>query len=78
MVRRQVVSSNIKSVGYDPDSRTLEIEFLSGAVYQYSNVNQELYENMMKAPSVCRYLNAFIKPRPEAYPCKKILSGLPT
>ena len=41
MQRDYVSSSNIVSVGYDPASETLEIEFQSGAVYQYYNVNQK-------------------------------------
>ena len=35
MERQYVSSSNIASIGYDPDNLVLEIEFLSGAVYQY-------------------------------------------
>lgn len=35
MERQYVSSSNIASIGYDPDNQVLEIEFLSGAVYQY-------------------------------------------
>jgi KTSC domain len=33
MERQPVSSSNLKSVGYDPRSRTLEIEFHNGGVY---------------------------------------------
>lgn len=32
MERQYVSSSNIASIGYDPDNQVLEIEFLSGAV----------------------------------------------
>lgn len=34
-------SSNVKSVGYDPESRTLEIEFHGGGLYRYGNVDSE-------------------------------------
>jgi hypothetical protein len=34
MDRIPVSSSSIVSIGYDPDSLTLEIEFKSGAVYR--------------------------------------------
>ena len=40
MERQYVSSSNIASIGYDPDNQVLEIEFLSGAVYQYYDVPQ--------------------------------------
>ena len=38
MDRTPVQSSNIRSVGYDPASRTLEVEFHSSGLYQYSSV----------------------------------------
>lgn len=38
MDRETVQSSNIASVGYDLSSSTLEIEFKSGGIYQYSGV----------------------------------------
>ncbi len=38
MERQYVDSSNIKSIGYDPNTSTLEIEFNSGAIWQYFDV----------------------------------------
>ena len=38
MNRTPVNSSNVSSVGYDPTSLTLEVEFHGGAVYQYFDV----------------------------------------
>lgn len=38
MIRQPVSSSNIRSIGYDSKSNTLEIEFHSGGVYQYFGV----------------------------------------
>ena len=39
MIRQPVSSSNIRSIGYDSESNTLEIEFHSGGVYQYFGVH---------------------------------------
>ena len=61
MDRERVVSSNIRSVGYDPDSRTREVEFASGSVYAYLNVPAHHHEKLMKASSKGRYLNHYIK-----------------
>ena len=47
MERQYVSSSNIASIGYDPDNQVLEIEFLSGAVYQYYDVPQSVYDGLM-------------------------------
>lgn len=62
MIRQPVKSSNVKSVGYDPGSGTLEVEFLSGTVYQYPKVSTKEYEALIGAESVGRALNTVIKP----------------
>lgn len=51
MNRDAVSSSNIISVGYDSGSETLEIEFKDGAVYQYYNVSEHLYEQFKASSS---------------------------
>ena len=61
MDRVQVESSNIASIGYDPDAETLEIEFLNGSVYQYYNVPEYVYDELMSASSHGSYLSASIK-----------------
>lgn len=61
--RQSVVSSNVKSVGYRLTDRTLEIEFLTGRVYRYSDVPFYVYEELLEAPSVGRYFNLFIRNR---------------
>jgi hypothetical protein len=69
MERQPVSSSNIASVGYDPASETLEVEFHSTGVYQYLNVPLFMYERLMMADSVGIFFNAEIK---NAYPCSKM------
>ncbi len=64
MDRIPVSSSNIVSVGYDPASLTLEIEFKNGSVYEYTNVPQEEYEAFMNADSKGTYLHSNIKKYP--------------
>lgn len=61
MNRNSVVSSNVASVGYDVESETLEVEFRSGDVYQYSGVPESEYNGLMASGSVGAYLNARIK-----------------
>ena len=63
MDRISVRSSNIRSVGYDPESSTLEVEFITGSIYQYSNVPESEYEGLMNATSKGKYLNRNIKDR---------------
>jgi KTSC domain len=70
MERQAVSSSNIASVGYDPHSETLEVEFLkSGKVYEYYNVPAFMHERLMEAPSVGVFFNAEIK---NTYACNPL------
>lgn len=61
MDRQHVMSSNLRSVGYDPASLTLEIEFHSGGLYQYLNVPSSVYSSLMSAPSKGTYFDYYIK-----------------
>jgi hypothetical protein len=61
MERYSVASSNIASIGYDVASQILEVEFLSGSIYQYYGVPQNMYEQLMQAGSKGRFLNTYIK-----------------
>lgn len=61
MEKQHVESSNIASIGYDSKSQTLEIEFLNGGIYQYFDVPQHIYEDLMNADSHGKYLAYQIK-----------------
>lgn len=69
MNRAPVASSNTVSIGYDPGSETLEVEFTNGSIYQYFNVPNGLNEQLMAAPSKGQFLNAYIK---NAYPYSRV------
>jgi hypothetical protein len=61
MQRQFVSSSNLRAVGYDEWSNTLEIEFRSGRVYVYFAVPYERYTGLMNAGSKGRYFHYNIK-----------------
>ncbi|HPQ71854.1 MAG TPA: KTSC domain-containing protein [bacterium] len=61
MFRQSVVSSNVRSVGHDSASNTLEVEFRNGSVYHYYGVPQQKYHALVNAHSVGTYLSAHIK-----------------
>lgn len=63
MLRQNVSSSNVKSVGYDTDSETLEIEFHSGGIYQYLGVPEYIYNSLINASSIGGYFDEHIKDR---------------
>jgi len=51
----------MRSVGYEAKSRILEVEFDSGAVYQYLDVPLRAYEELRAAESKGRYFNKEIR-----------------
>ena len=55
MERKHVNSSKIRAVGYDPQSRVLEVELRDGSVLAYSGVSQEVHRQFMNAPSPTSY-----------------------
>lgn len=61
MERMVIKSSNIRSVGYEKETMTFEVEFNSGSVYQYHSVPETVYMAFMKASSKGSYLNQKIK-----------------
>lgn len=61
MERYSVASSNITSIGYDAPSQILEVEFQSGAIYQYYGVPENIYGQLKQACSKGQFLNAYIK-----------------
>lgn len=67
MVRIPVTSSDIASVGYNPVTRVLEVEFVKTGVYSYIGVPPELYAELMAAPSKGKFFNKAIKNGPFPY-----------
>ena len=51
MERKRVNSSRIRTVGYDPKTRTLEVEFSDGQVMAYGGVSPEIHRQFVAAPS---------------------------
>jgi hypothetical protein len=63
MLRHEVQSSELRSVGYDISASVLEAEFHSGEVYQYFDVPPEFVLALLEAASIGRYFNAHIRPK---------------
>jgi hypothetical protein len=67
--RVHVESSQIASIGYDPKTQTLEVEFNhEGAVYRYVNVPADVYQEIMSADSVGSAFGKLIKKNAAKYP----------
>ncbi|MFC4139303.1 MULTISPECIES: KTSC domain-containing protein [unclassified Microbacterium] len=63
MKRQQVRSSAIASVGYDPGTAVLEIEFRSSELYRYYAVPPSVHRALVAAPSAGRYFREHIRDR---------------
>ena len=61
MLRQKVESSNLVSVGYDPASRVLEVEFKGGSIYQYSDCPASLFKSLQDAESKGSFFSKNIK-----------------
>jgi hypothetical protein len=55
MERKKVNSSQIRSVGYEAGSQTLEVEMSDGTIWQYTRVPTEVYRRFMAAPTIASY-----------------------
>jgi len=67
MIRTEVESSNIMTIGYDPDTKVLEVEFgkndyedQTNRIYTYQNVPPEVHQELMDDNSHGGYLCANI------------------
>lgn len=68
MLRHHVQSSNVCAIGYDPESRTMEIEFGKGGagyelnrLYHYFDVTPEVHQALMTHWSPGRFVNRELK-----------------
>jgi hypothetical protein len=61
MNRESVQSSMIASLGYDANTSTLEVEFNSGAVWQYYDVPESVYYDMINSGSLGKFFHSNIK-----------------
>jgi len=55
MERKKVNSSNIRTVGYEASSQTLEVELSDGTIWEYSRAPSEVYRRLMAAPTMISY-----------------------
>jgi hypothetical protein len=69
IARRPVISSMMRSAGYDDAHAVLEIEFVTGRVYRYHAVPRREWTGLMEAESKGRYFDAHIR---DKYPMRRV------
>jgi hypothetical protein len=60
MERQPVSSTIVASIGYDKASAMLEVEFVSGAVYQYFEVPAQVYLEVVSGESIGKAMTSAV------------------
>lgn len=58
-----VISGNLKAVGYDAATETLDVQFASGRTYRYSDVPAKVHEELIGAESIGSYFARNVRPK---------------
>ena len=61
MINNMVLSREIEWIGYEHKRNMLQVEFIVGAIYQYENVPEMVYQEFLTAPSHGRFFESNIK-----------------
>lgn len=61
MIRSNVTSNMLRTIGYDAGKRTLEVEFHNGRRYVYSGVDSHTHFKFVNADSVGDFFHKNVK-----------------
>jgi len=59
---KKVKSTNIDSIGHDPEQNILRVRFLNGGEYNYHGISSQQYQAMLNSESIGSHLSSTIKP----------------
>ena len=57
-----IKSSALNGIGYDPETKTLHLEFASGGTYTYSDVPPEKFAALKAAESAGKFVAQHVRP----------------
>lgn len=60
VIMYSVNSSNVAYAGYDKEKKRLYVEFLTGDVYEYYDVEEEIWNGLQRADSKGSYIHWFV------------------
>jgi hypothetical protein len=63
MINQMVLSTVIEWIGYEEKKNMLQVEFLSGDIYQYERVEKSVFQDFLNASSHGRFFEDHIKSR---------------
>ena len=72
MNKQPIASSNIFEAGYDEKEQLMEVDFINGGIYRYTNVPKSVWEAFLAANTPGEYFYHFIR---SSYPYYQIGGG---
>jgi hypothetical protein len=69
MLMVPVASSNLLSVGYEPMTAEMRVEFRNGSIYSYSRVPSAVHAGLMSAGSHGEFFWDYVRDR---YPYRRV------
>lgn len=69
----QLKSARILEVQYDAETQEMEITFVRGGKYKYSNIPEDIYIVLVTAESPGKIFEQEIKSNPSKYPFEKVV-----
>ena len=64
----EVTSSVLSAVSYTSELCVLDIKFVSGTVYRYSNISRAMYKQLLMVESKGLWFSTYLRPYPDLYP----------
>lgn len=64
-----IEAANIRLMGYDRESQQLRVQFTNGGLFQYKNISEKLFNDMVKSPIIGSYFSRNIR---NIYKCVKL------
>lgn len=61
MDMQNVESSNVESVGYDPDTQEMHVRYRNGQLYKYEGVPEEVHQTVIGSDSIGTELHRSVK-----------------
>lgn len=61
MERKPIKSSNLKSVGYDPATKRLHVEFKNGVTWEYDDVPPHIHSDLVHHHSPGGFFSGHIR-----------------
>jgi len=62
-------STMITSTAYNPHTETMELVFCNGGIYEYHQIEEEIYQELIASTSIGEYFNDHIRMK---YPYTKV------